>query len=498
MAMVDVTYEQFQKELEASGMANQFSQADLALAQKNPNAGLSILQYKKDYMNAKTDAERAAANKGAEQVRSSWGEYTGGKDGGGYYLNPMSPGGFQPGEKPSYSNQYQDKINDLLNQQLGYGEYSYGGTRPEYQNRYDEQIQELLGQLVNRPDFSYDPETDPLYSQYRKQYSREGTRAVEDTLARAAAMSGGLPSSYATTAGAQAGNYYAAQMTDKIPELYELAYQKYLNDYQMDLSNLGAVQGAEQSDYNKYLGELSQYNTDRNFDYNAWVDRYNMINNNLNTAAGLEQMDYQKYLNELSQYNTDRDFQYGQFIDEVNSQTQDRQEALQNAILAAEYGDYSKLKEMGIDMSNTPTEWERQYNLALLAAQYGDYTLLKKLGITPNLQNMNQYALAGSGSLGNGTAGGWVGTSSGRGGSNRGSSTGSQGSNRDSGSDATYDSFASLRRKYPGGTVTNREDWEDYVALYGEDALRAAGFFYGSIYTKEDRDRLQKNGQKNQ
>lgn len=30
-------------------------------------------------------------------------------------------------------------------------------------------------------------------------------------------------------------------MTDKIPELYQLAYNKYMNDYNMKLSDLGAV-----------------------------------------------------------------------------------------------------------------------------------------------------------------------------------------------------------------------------------------------------------------
>ena len=85
----------------------------------------------------------------------------------------------------------------------------------------------------------------PLYSQYRKAYIREGDRAAEDALGAAAAASGGLPSSYAQTAASQAGNYYAAQLTDKIPELQQLAYQKYLNDYNMLLSDLGVVQGQE-------------------------------------------------------------------------------------------------------------------------------------------------------------------------------------------------------------------------------------------------------------
>ena len=173
-------------------------------------------------------------------------------------------------------------------------------------------------------------------------------RATADALGAAAAASGGIPSSYASTAAGQAANYYAAQMTDKIPELYQLAYNKYLNDYQMDLSDLGVVQGAEQSDYDKYLNELAQFNTDRNFDYGVWRDQYDMINNNLQTALGLSNNEYDRYLNELNQYNTDRNFYYNQLLDEIDSQTNERNGALNNALIAAEYGDYSFLNNMFI------------------------------------------------------------------------------------------------------------------------------------------------------
>ena len=316
------TYDDFQKAMQSSGLGGQFSDADLKLAQQNPDAGMSILKYKQDYKNAATDEARALANLGAEGIRSSYGGYTGGQRGANFYLDPLSPKDFQSSAAPTYKNNYADTISGLLDKQLGYGSYSYGEAQPEYNNRYDATIQDLLGQIVNRKDFSYDPENDQLYSQYRKQYTREGQRATQDALGAAAAASGGIPSSYAVNAAAQAGDYYASQMTDKIPELYKLAYNKYMNDYNMKLSDLGAVQGAEQSDYDKFLNEMQQYNTNRAFDYQAWMDEYNRINNDLQTASGLEQLDYTKYLNNLNQFNTDRSFNYGQLLDEVNNQTE--------------------------------------------------------------------------------------------------------------------------------------------------------------------------------
>lgn len=376
------TYEDFEAAVNEAGMRDQFSDADYKLAQENPDAGMSILNYKKDYAAATTDEERAAANKGAEGIRNSFGEYSGGQDGSGFYATQLSPNHFEYESAPTYNNQYAGTIDSLLNQQLNYGDYSYSGTKPTYNNRYDAQIQELLGDILNREDFAYDPNTDPLYSQYRKQYTREGDRAVANALAEAAAASGGQVSSFAQTAAGQAGNYYAAQLTDKIPELWQLAYQKYMNDENLKFSDLAAVQGAEQSDYDKYLNELMQFNTDRNFDYGVWSDGYDRIVTNLGTVSGLEQQDYAKYQDQLNQYNTDRNFNYGQHLDEIDSQTLERNEALDRAVLAASYGDYTLLNEMGINTDDISgiTDWEKQFALAeAIASQTGDYSYLYQL-----------------------------------------------------------------------------------------------------------------------
>ena len=466
--MPTFTYDQFQKAAQDSGLMGEFSAADLSLAQRNPDAGMSLLKYKQDYHAATTDEARALANLGAEGIRSSYGNYTGGDNGGNFYLDPLSPSSFDGGKAPTYQNQYAGDIADLWEQQKNYGSYDYGEAAPVYNNRYDDTIQDLIQGILNREDFSYDPATDPLYQNYRKQYTREGQRATADTLGQAAAASGGIPSSYATTAAAQAGNYYAAQMTDKIPELYQLAYNQYLNDYNMQLSDLGVVQGAEQSDYDKYLNELQQYNTDRAFDYNAWLDEYNMTKDQLQTAQGLEQLAYTKYLNELQQFNTDREFNYGQLLDEIDSQTLERQEAVDNALRAAEFGDYSFLQDMGIDTSNNPADFERQYTLALLAAEYGDFSGLEALGITPSAQNLANFSRTASGGTSRSSSGG--GSSSVSSGGNSGSAGGN--------TEANAASAAMQRANANQGRVTSEADWNALVAAYGEDTLRAAGYTY--------------------
>ena len=62
------TYEDFDKAAREAGLFDRFSAADLKLARSNPDAGMSILNYKKDYMNATTDEARALANQGAERM----------------------------------------------------------------------------------------------------------------------------------------------------------------------------------------------------------------------------------------------------------------------------------------------------------------------------------------------------------------------------------------------------------------------------------------------
>lgn len=390
------TWEEFLNEYNKSGV--NFSDADMRLAQQNPNAGMSLLNYKLDWNNATTDEQRWLAHQGAEDTRSFYGGYTGGTDGSQFKLANPSPIDYLSPDKPTYSGSaYSDDLNNLWNQQMNYGSFSFNEAQPTYTNRYDDRIQAKLAKVENPDPFSYNASTDPLYQQYRKQYTREGQRATADALGAAAAASGGLPSSYAQTAAGQAANYYAAQMTDKIPELYQLAYQKYLSDFQMQQAGLAALQTAEQSDYDKYRGLLNQYNINRDFARNIWNDEYNHLANNVNTAQSLSNQEYQMYLDALNQYNIDRNFGYGQYIDELNSQAQERADKQTYAQLAASMGDYSYMNQLGINTANNPVDYERRYNEAVLAAQYGDYSGLLGLGIDPNMLNVNNAALAGGG-----------------------------------------------------------------------------------------------------
>lgn len=64
----------------------------------------------------------------------------------------------------------------------------------------------------------------------------------------------------------------------------------------------------------------------------------------------LDSQELERYLAELQQYNTDRDFYYGQLLDEINDQTNDFGTLVDMAQLGASYGDYRGLEDLGIQL----------------------------------------------------------------------------------------------------------------------------------------------------
>lgn len=289
------TYDDFVKAANQSGLMGQFSQDDLNLAQKYPEFGLSVLSLKKDYNNATTAEQRLLANQAANELRKSYGNYSGGADGGSFRLE-------------SKLNRRSD---DLLDQLGSFGSFSYDEA-PTYENAFAQQQKDLLDRILNREDFSWSKETDPQWSSYKKSYLREGDRATANALAQASAAIGGRPSSYAVNAATQAGDYYATKLNDMIPTLYQQAYERYLDEYNMKLKDLNAVNQQEQLDYAKYLDRLGQFNTDRGFAYQNYADDYDRLRSQLADVQGQDQIDYARYLDEVSRQQTAQDSIRGQ------------------------------------------------------------------------------------------------------------------------------------------------------------------------------------------
>ena len=291
--MPQFTYDGFINAASNAGLLGEFSQADLDTAKKYPEFGYSILGLKQDIHKATTPEAKLLANEAANKLRSSYGGYTGGKYGADYISDGKIP----------------NQIDSVLDQINNFGSFSFDQDAPVYNNQYAEQQQALLDAIINRPDFSWSKETDPQWSSYKKSYLREGDRATANALGQAAAASGGRPSTAAVTAATQAGDYYATQLNDIIPTLYQQAYDRYLNEYNMSLQDLNAVNNQEQLDYAKYLDQLGQYNTDRNFAYNQYLSDFDILQNQLSALQGQDSVDYNRWMDKVGLYREDQQLQ---------------------------------------------------------------------------------------------------------------------------------------------------------------------------------------------
>ena len=180
-------------------------------------------------------------------------------------------------------------------------EFSYSGA-PSYTSKYQDQIDELTEAILGRDPFEYNYLEDPNYQQYEESYTRSGKRAMQDTLGQVAARTGGLASSYASTASQQTYDNYMAELADKIPELRQAAYAMYMDELNNQRADLDMLLALEQGDYGRYQDLLGQYNTDRNFAYGQFRDevgddRYDL---EFNYNAGRDQLEDQRYDDETA------------------------------------------------------------------------------------------------------------------------------------------------------------------------------------------------------
>ena len=167
-----------------------------------------------------------------------------------------------------------------------------------YQSKWTEKLNGMLDKIMNREPFQYDLNADALYQMYKDQYVQQGRMAMQDTMGQAAAMTGGYGNSYAQNAGQQAYQGYLQQLTGKIPELYQAAYDRYAQEGQDLYNQYNLMASQEANDYNRFTDERNfQYSKDidqRDFEYNKGIDernyQYNIDKDNKNLAQ--DQVNY--------------------------------------------------------------------------------------------------------------------------------------------------------------------------------------------------------------
>ena len=137
------------------------------------------------------------------------------------------------------------------------------GSQPSHSSRWDDTAN-LLAQAALEMNYGDWTQSDQ-YAALADRYGRQGQMSMQDVLGQIASRTGGLASSYATTAANQQYNEYMAM-------LEEVARQMYAGERSDALENAKLAMNYSDRDYDRYLDELSQWGDNRSFAYKVLSD----------------------------------------------------------------------------------------------------------------------------------------------------------------------------------------------------------------------------------
>ena len=160
-------------------------------------------------------------------------------------------------------NQQQTFDLEALLSQLGQSGIG-GSSAPEWQgSKWDDLLNQVANELAS---MNYEDWTKgDQYKALAERYGNQGRMSMQDVLGQISSRTGGLASSYAATAAQQEYNQFMSQLED-------VARQMYSSDRSDLLDKANMYRQLGQDDYDKYLDDLGQWNTDRNFQYGVYRD----------------------------------------------------------------------------------------------------------------------------------------------------------------------------------------------------------------------------------
>ena len=168
---------------------------------------------------------------------------------------------------------------------------AHDATKPVFGYSIDE-LMRLIADYNGRDPVSYDFNADALYQQYKDKYIQQGKMAMQDTIGQASAMTGGYGNSYAATAGNQAYQASLQNLNDVIPELYQMAYDRYNQEGQDMLTQISLEKSIYDTEYGEYMDLLGQHNIESDR-LQSIID--NLTANELNMHQFDTTMDYNQH-----------------------------------------------------------------------------------------------------------------------------------------------------------------------------------------------------------
>ncbi|MBO5568342.1 MAG: hypothetical protein J6J18_03765 [Oscillospiraceae bacterium] len=257
---------------------------DEALAEVLPNYTDNLMTYgiiqqmkqnSAAWLTADKETQQKLAAKNRELAKQIPGAYIG--NDGVWYL----------GGQKLYDMQYQAPVVEMPAFEMTPFEQTEMGMQ------LAQNYQDLLDRVQNYDAFSYDPSTDPAYLQYADSYTRGGQRAMTDVLGQLAARTGGMASSYAGSMAQQTYDQYMTDLANKIPELRQLAYSMYVDDYNRQVDDYNRA-------YNQYADAYGRWYDQTRFDYDRYQDELSNAWRNAEWQNTINQQNLDNYRSSLS------------------------------------------------------------------------------------------------------------------------------------------------------------------------------------------------------
>ncbi len=234
---------------------------------------------------------------------------------------------------------------------------------------YGQKVKDTASAIENRKPFTYDFNADTLYQQYKDRYILGGRMAMMDTLGQTTALTGGYGNSYAATAGNQAYQGYLTNLNDMMPQLYQLAYNKYRDEGQDLKDQLGMYQGLYNTEYGEFGDRVNQWERDYDRANSAYQTQYDRELNQFNTNRSYYTNLYnQLYGNDRGAYESDRNSAFGAYQQEVSERQWAEEQEIRQQQLAIQQA-AQDLAERQFAASRDDAEWQRQQAEAAAAAR---------------------------------------------------------------------------------------------------------------------------------
>lgn len=234
-----------------------------------------IIDQKKKYKNAQKDGDTKGmtdANNKANSIRHTAGSYSGGYDGSEY--SPLSK-------------KYET---------LGY---------EKYESPYSKEKDKLLKKISNMEDFSYDYEKDPVFKAYYSLYQKLGDDAYERALSENSMRTGGMISSSAMSAALMEKNRYNSMISQKLPELFNDAYSRYKDEYEILYDKINLLSDLDAIQYERFRDDIRDFESERDYYYIKERDTLNRI---LDTYKFDSDMEYEKERDAVSDFHWNEEF----------------------------------------------------------------------------------------------------------------------------------------------------------------------------------------------